>query len=46
MLGPPATKGFRQLVKKFFSSRPIMMALLIGCSFQMFQQLCGINTIM
>eukprot|EP00731_Ephydatia_muelleri_P012140 Em0006g1034a len=38
--------GCIQQVKKFFTSYPIMMALLVGCSLQMFQQLCGINTIL
>jgi SP family myo-inositol transporter-like MFS transporter 13 len=38
--------GCKSFVVKFVTSRSLLLALSIGCGLQMFQQLCGINTVM
>ena len=38
--------GCMELVKKFMTSRSVLLALFVGCGLQMFQQLGGINTVM
>jgi SP family myo-inositol transporter-like MFS transporter 13 len=38
--------GVFQFAKKLFTTRTVVLALIVGCGLQMFQQLSGINTIM
>lgn len=38
--------GCMELVRKFLTSRSVLLALFVGCGLQMFQQLGGINTVM
>ena len=38
--------GRLELVKRFCTSRTVLLALLVGCGLQLFQQFGGINTVM
>ena len=38
--------GTFDLLKRFVTSRTVVLALIVGCGLQMFQQLGGINTVM
>ncbi|XP_019851521.1 PREDICTED: proton myo-inositol cotransporter-like [Amphimedon queenslandica] len=38
--------GCLKLLRKFTTSRTVLLALFVGCGLQMFQQLGGINTVM
>ena len=35
-----------EFLKCFATSRPVLLALLVGCGLQLFQQFSGINTVM
>lgn len=38
--------GCSTFIKRFFTSKSVLLALMVGCGLQMFQQLGGINTVM
>ena len=44
--GHSVCTGFRHFVRRLFTERTVLLALVVGCGLQMFQQLSGINTVM
>ncbi|KAK3579034.1 hypothetical protein CHS0354_029889 [Potamilus streckersoni] len=40
-----AATGDRFAIERVFTTQPVRRALILGCSLQLFQQLCGINTV-
>ena len=46
LLLPFIYSGRLDFVKRFCTSRTVLLALLVGCGLQLFQQFGGINTVM